>query len=331
LEDDISILDNRVKNDYNDINTNILTKLRKTNDYMRGFITFNNNKGIKSSNEILNVGNLNANYISIGDFNFNDVNSNYSINIHNDNNLTNQAIINIGNDNDEINIYSNINNIITEDIYFNNNIILNKGNIFNNNTLGVGIHINYDDNTFGQIVIGPNLNNFIFKLPNDITFRLISDPIDSFDIITKKYLLNRIIDFKTNTINDLFNFKTTIFNRNTQIKQNIILNTDIMNFTFDDINEKINTFKEEYNLNYLYLSNALLYDYNNLNNSINNFNLNSLTIYNNINDLIISYNNELEDNNLNLLTLIDVNKINKNININNFNMTRYNDWSLLNN
>jgi len=331
LEDNIDLLNTTVINDYNNINTNILTKLRKSNDYMRGFLTFDNNKGIKSNNSFFNIGNSNTNHISIGDFNFSDPNSNYSINIHNDNNLNNQTIINIGNDNDEIFIHSNNNNISTDDIYFNNNIILNKNNILDNNTLGVGLRINYNDNTFGQIVIGSNLDNFIFKLPNNTSFRLITQPIDSYDIITNKYFLDRIINFKTDMINNLHDFRSNIFNRNNQIRQNIVLNTDFMNLTFTNITNNINNFNDQYNLNYTFLSNALLYDYNNLNTNINNFNNNSITTYNNINNLIISYNNELNDNNLTLLTLIDVNKINKNLEITNFNTLRYNDWSSLNN
>ena len=123
-------------------------------------ILFGNNYGIDTKfNDILNIGNNNANTINIGS----SVNTN-TINIGTNNNFT---TINIGDSNDIVNIAGEFNVIKTNNIeVFNKKITLNKDSIGSGTARGVGINIrdnNKDDQ--GYIKVGITGEEILFKAP----------------------------------------------------------------------------------------------------------------------------------------------------------------------
>ena len=164
LLDNINLLNTNINNDYNDVNNNILSRVRKTNDYMRGNLKFNNNFGIKSKFNNLDIGNINSKFIDIGNFNNTDQSLIYDINLRYDKNInfTTTSNINIGNINDTINIYSTNHNIITDNFIIDNYIILNENNTFNNSSNGIGLWFN-NNNNYGYIIIDNEIQHFLFK------------------------------------------------------------------------------------------------------------------------------------------------------------------------
>ena len=236
-------------------------------------ILFGNNYGIDTKlNDILNIGNNNANTINIGS----SINTN-TINIGTNNNFT---TINIGDSNDIVNIAGEFNVIKTNNIeVFNKKITLNKDSIGSGTARGVGINIrdnNKDDQ--GYIKVGIIGDEILFKAPesqyqaklkvnNQDTTILTEDNLKNFKYnnehtfvitnnegnldYTKSLQLNEG-DIIINPINDIVINKDIYYDEDKQInKKNIKITTTNNNY--------MNIFNLNLNLNSSYYINFSIF------------------------------------------------------------------------